>query len=81
MPGQSPSLGSCAAALPPNLPADRLVRQHMRPVDEVPMNLSALAVLQRLRRRGRSLALVVDPSKDNHAVGLVTEEDLIKPLL
>jgi CBS domain containing-hemolysin-like protein len=70
-----------ASALPPNLPEDRLVRQHMRPVDEVSMNLSALAVLQRLRRRGRSLALVVDPSKENHAVGLVTEEDLIKPLL
>ncbi len=70
-----------ASALPPGVPEDRLVRQHMRPVDEVPMNLSALAVLQRLRRRGRSLALVVDPSKANHAVGLVTEDDLIKPLL
>lgn len=70
-----------ATSLPSNLPDDRLVRQHMRPVDEVSMNLSALAVLQRLRRRGHQLALVVDPAKDNHAVGLVTEEDLIKPLL
>lgn len=67
-------------ALPPNLPADRMVRQHMRSLDEVPGTLPALAVLQHLRRRNRSLALVMDASR-KVAVGLVTEEDLVGPLL
>ena len=66
--------------LPPNLPADRMVRQHMRPVDEVDSALPALAVLQLLRRRNRSLALVMDAAR-KQAVGLVTEEDLVGPLL
>lgn len=68
-----------ATTLPPRLPEDRLVRQHMRPLEEVEGAQSALNVLQRLRRRGASLALV----KDSHHLpaGLVTEEDLIKPLL
>ena len=66
-------------SLPPNLPSDHMVRQYMRPVDTVEGSLPALTVLQRLRRRNRSLALVVD---ENHrAIGLVTEEDLIAPLL
>lgn len=68
-----------ATTLPPHLPEDRLVRQHMRPMEEVEGAQSALNVLQRLRRRGTSLALV----KDSHHLpaGLVTEEDLIKPLV
>ena len=52
----------------------------MRPVEEVDGSLSALSVLQRLRRRGASLALVMDASRE-HSLGLVTEEDLVKPLL
>ena len=67
-------------SLPANLPDDHMVRQYMRPVDEVDGKLPALAVLQRLRRRNRSLALVMDSSR-KEAIGLVTEEDLIAPLL
>lgn len=69
-----------ACALPPYVPDDRLVRQHMRPVEEVDGTLSALSVLQRLRRRGASLAMVMDVGRE-HSLGLVTEEDLVKPLL
>ncbi len=68
-----------STALPAVLPADHMVRQYMRPVDEVDGGTLALAVLQRLRRRNRSLALVMDGSRK--AIGLVTEEDLIAPLL
>ena len=68
-----------ATLLPPRLPEDRLVRQHMRPLEEVEGAQSALNVLQRLRRRGASLALVKDAQ--HLPAGLVTEEDLIKPLV
>ena len=68
-----------AVNLPAHVPADRLVRQHMRPLEEVDGSHSALNVLQRLRRRGTSLALVKDSQQ--LPAGLVTEEDLIKPLL
>lgn len=68
-----------AIALPAALPTDRLVRQYMRPMEEVDGHQSALAVLQRLRRRGVSLALVLDAQKA--PAGLVTEEDLIRPLM
>ena len=67
-------------SLPAVLPDDHMVRQYMRPVDEVDGKLPALAVLQRLRRRNRSLALVMDSGR-KQAIGLVTEEDLIAPLL
>jgi len=49
-------------------------------VDEVASALPVLAVLQLLRRRNRSLALVMDAAR-KQAVGLVTEEDLVGPLL
>jgi CBS domain containing-hemolysin-like protein len=68
-----------AVNLPANVPPDRLVRQHMRPLEEVDGSHSALNVLQRLRRRGASLALVKDAQ--HLPAGLVTEEDLIKPLM
>ncbi len=71
-----------ASALPAHLPQDRLVRQHMRPLEEVESSLPALAVLQRLRRRGISLALVRDhASALKSAIGIVTEEDLVSALL
>ncbi|MCP5560055.1 MAG: DUF21 domain-containing protein [Verrucomicrobiaceae bacterium] len=63
---------------PPNLPEDRLVRQHMRALDTVASGDTALSVLQRMRRRGRMVAIVSDGSHD--AVGLVTEDDLLRPL-
>lgn len=69
-----------ATGLPATLPEDRLVRQHMQPLDHVESSLGALAVLQRLRRRGRSIALVID-ADSKRAVGLVAEEDLVQPLL
>lgn len=68
------------ASLPSPLPPDRLVRQHMRPLDEVLATDSALRVLQRLRKRGRLIALVKEPGA-NRAAGIITEEDLLKPLL
>ena len=69
-----------ACGLPANLPEDRLVRQHMRALEEVDSTLSVLSVLQRLRRRGVKLAMIMDAAREQ-ALGLVTEEDLIKPLM
>ncbi len=66
--------------LPPSVPPDRLVRQHTLPIDHVDAATPALAVLQRLRRRGMSMALVTSGS-DNKPIGLVTEEDIISTLL
>lgn len=68
------------ASLPSAIPQDRLVRQQMRPLDEVLATDSALRVLQRLRKRGRLIALVKEP-ETQRAAGIVTEEDLLKPLL
>lgn len=65
--------------LPPTLPPDRLVRQHMRTLDTVPASLPALHTLQRLRKKGRRLAIVID---ERHSpVGFVTEERLLAPLM
>ncbi len=69
-----------ASTVPASVPADRLVRQLMQPLEQVTSTLPALTVLQRLRRRGRSIALVIDPD-DQRPVGLVAEEDLVRPLL
>jgi CBS domain containing-hemolysin-like protein len=63
---------------PPNLPQDRLVRQHMRALDTVASGDKALHVLQRMRRRGRMVAIVSDAAHE--AIGLVTEDDLLRPL-
>lgn len=67
------------ARLPPHLPPDRLVRHHMRTLETVHADDAALVALQRLRRRGQTLALVRDDSGD--AVGLLREEDLLARLL
>lgn len=65
--------------LPPTLPPDRLVRQHMRTLDTVPAILPALHTLQRLRKKGRRLAIVID---ERHSpVGFITEERLLAPLM
>lgn len=66
-------------ALPAGLPPDRLVRQHMRTVDAFPGNLPALHTLQRLRKQGRRLAIVIDDRL--HPIGLITEEHLLAPLM
>lgn len=66
-------------ALPVNVPTDRLVRQHMRTVDAFPGELPALHTLQRLRKQGRRLAIVLDERQ--HPVGLITEEHLLAPLM
>jgi CBS domain containing-hemolysin-like protein len=68
------------AALPSPLPLDRLVRQHMKTLEDSMSTDSALHTLQRLRKRGRTLAVVREPGT-NKALGIVTEEDLLKPLL
>ena len=63
----------------PRLPQDRLVRQHMRSLEQVREEEQALRALQRLRKRGRTVALVV--SGHETPVGVVTEESLLRPLL
>ena len=66
--------------LPVGLPPDQLVRQHMRSAEETTTATSALETLQRLRKKGRTLAIVKD-SVSGKAAGIVAEEDLIAPLL
>jgi len=65
--------------LPVSVPADRLVRQHMRTLDAFPGDQPALHTLQRLRKQGRRLAIVVDERQ--HPVGLITEDHLLAPLM
>lgn len=65
--------------LPATLPADRLVRQHMRTLDTFPGSLSALHALQRMRKQGRRLAVVIDERQA--PIGLITEERLLEPLM
>ncbi|MBX7208996.1 MAG: CNNM domain-containing protein [Verrucomicrobiaceae bacterium] len=67
-------------ALPARLPPDRLVRQHMRAAVETAATTSALAALQRLRQRGRTLAIVNDGATGK-PVGIIAEENLLAPLL
>ena len=65
--------------LPATPPPDRLVRHHMRALDAMPASLPALHTLQRLRKSGRRLAIVVDEKQQ--PLGLVTEERLLEPLM
>jgi CBS domain containing-hemolysin-like protein len=65
--------------LPATLPPDRLVRHHMRTLDAMPASLPALHALQRLRKSGRRLAIVVDDRQQ--PLGLITEEQLLAPLM
>lgn len=66
--------------LPGGLPPDRIVRQHMRPAEQTTTATPALETLQRLRKRARTLAIVNDSATGKPA-GIVTEEDLLSPLL
>lgn len=66
--------------VPTGLPPDRLVRQHMRPAEETTATTPALETLQRLRKRGRTLAIVKDAATTK-PVGIIAEEDLLAPLL
>jgi CBS domain containing-hemolysin-like protein len=68
-------LGSLAK----NLPQDRLVRQHMRTLDSLHDHDSALQSLQRMRKRGRSLCLVLDDKE--LPSGILHEEDLLRQLM
>ncbi|MCB1276887.1 CNNM domain-containing protein [Prosthecobacter sp.] len=65
--------------LPATIPPDRLVRHHMRTLDAIPGSLPALHTLQRLRKSGRRLAIVIDERQA--PLGLVTEERLLEPLM
>lgn len=67
-------------SLPAGLPADRLVRQHMRIAEETTSTTPALETLQRLRKRGRTLAIVKDGVTGKPS-GIIAEEDLLAPLL
>lgn len=66
--------------LPGRLPPGRIVRQHMRPAEETTTATPALETLQRLRKRGRTVAIVRD-AVTGKPVGLVSEENLLAPLL
>ncbi len=63
----------------PHLPEDRLVRQHMRTLDQAREDEPALRALQRLRKRGRTVALAL--GQDGSPSGVVTEQALLRPLL
>lgn len=65
--------------LPAALPPDRLVRHHMRTLDTVPATLPALHTLQRMRKKGRRLAVVVDERQQ--PMGIITEDRLLEPLM
>jgi CBS domain containing-hemolysin-like protein len=67
------------ATLPAGLPPDRLVRHHMRTLDSFHAQDSAMHTLQRLRKRGRTLALVLND--EQIPIGLASEEDLLRHLL
>lgn len=67
------------ATLPAHPPPDRLVRHHMRTLDAVHGSDSALLTLQRMRKRARTLMLVLD--EQNEPVGLASEEDLLGHLM
>jgi CBS domain containing-hemolysin-like protein len=67
------------ATLPAHSPPDRLVRHHMRTLDSVRASDSALLTLQRMRKRARTLVLVLD--ENNEPVGLASEEDLLTHLM
>ncbi|MCB1224732.1 MAG: DUF21 domain-containing protein [Verrucomicrobiales bacterium] len=61
------------------VPEDRLVRQYMRPLDQVVTTDSALRCLQRLRKRGRNVALVMNAQGE--PAGLISEQALLQPLM
>lgn len=63
----------------PQLPEDRMVRQHMRTLEQLREEEPALRGLQRLRKRGRMVALAV--AETEAPTGVVTEEALLRPLL
>ena len=65
--------------LPAVIPPDRLVRHHMRTLDAMPASLPALHTLQRMRKSGRRLAIVVNERQQ--PLGLITEERLLEPLM
>lgn len=67
------------ATLPAYCPPDRLVRHHMRTLDAVHANDSALLTLQRMRKRARTLVLVLN--EQNEPIGLASEEDLLHRLM
>ena len=65
--------------LPTSLPPDRLVRQHMRTLVSLSAETPALQALQRLRKQGRRLAIVTNDR--DQPVGLITEDQLLAPLM
>ena len=65
--------------LPAIIPPDRLVRHHMRTLDAMPASLPAMHALQRMRKSGRRLAIVINERQQ--PLGLITEERLLEPLM
>lgn len=66
-------------ALPAKPMADKLVRQFMRPLSQVPLLDSPLRCLQTLRKRGEPIAEVRDA--DKQVVGVIAQQVLINALL
>ena len=67
-------------SLPTEIPPDRQARQHTKNMESMEANLPALSVLQKLRRKGMSLAIVTEPAT-HQPIGMITEEDIIGTLL
>lgn len=67
------------STLPEHSPPDRLVQHHMRTLDSVHAQDSALLTLQRMRKRARTLVLVLDDKEE--PIGLASEEDLLHHLM
>jgi CBS domain containing-hemolysin-like protein len=67
------------ASVPAGLPQDRLVRHHMRTLDAFPAEEKVLRTLQRMRKRGRNLALILNEKQE--PTGLVSEADLLRHLM
>ena len=65
-------------ALPPKPSTDKLVRQFMRPVLQLRKDDDAFRCLQALRKRGEPVAAVLNV--DGTAIGVLTQQDLIKAL-
>jgi CBS domain containing-hemolysin-like protein len=67
------------AALPEAPPPDRMVRHYMRTLDSFREQDTVLRALQRMRKRGRNLALVLNDRQE--PVGLLSEANLLHRLM
>lgn len=67
------------ASLPSRIPADKMVRQFMRPLSQMRTTESALRCLQTLRRRNEPIAAVINEAGE--AVGVISQQSLLHIVL